>query len=219
MEISKWTVTSLLENKFLRSLKLAVIFGNLGSEVIMVTHEDQVYAIGCNSSGCLGVGDSLSTLEPRKIEILCNKKVKGLAYGSGLHLLACTENGELYSWGYNTYSQLGNGTTNHSETPLLVKGSLAEKKVVQVRCGNHHSLALTSDGEVYGWGQNNAGQVGSGSTTGQSLPRRVTSSIGGHNVVAIACGQLSSMALLEDGEVHSLLLFSTSDLLTKRLFT
>ena len=43
----------------------------------MVTHEDQVYAIGCNSSGCLGVGDSLSTLEPRKIEILCNKKVKG----------------------------------------------------------------------------------------------------------------------------------------------
>lgn len=56
--------------------------------------------------------------------------------------------------------------------------------------------------EVYAWGQNNAGQVGSGSTTGQSVPRRVTSAIGGHKVVAIACGQLSSMALLDDGEVN-----------------
>lgn len=45
------------------------------------------------------------------------------------------------------------------------------------------------------------GQCGSGSTTGQTVPRRVTSGIGGHKVVAIACGQLTSMALLEDGEV------------------
>ena len=44
----------------------------------MVTDEDDVYAMGCNSSGCLGVGDSLSTLEPKKIEILCKKKVKGI---------------------------------------------------------------------------------------------------------------------------------------------
>ena len=59
-------------------------------------------------------------------------KKTGLAYGSGLHLLAFTENGELYSWGYNTYAQLGNGTSNHSVAPLLIGGALSEKKIVQV---------------------------------------------------------------------------------------
>jgi len=202
MDLSKWTVLSLLDSKFLQTLKLALVFGNLGSEVIMVTDEDEVYAMGCNSSGCLGVGDSHSTLEPRKIEMLSKKKIKGLAYGSGLHLAAYNESGELYTWGYNTYAQLGNGNTTHSTVPSLVSGALSEKKIVQVSCGNHHCLALASDGEVFSWGQNNAGQVGSGSTTGQSVPRRVLSAIGGLKVVAVACGQLSSMALLEDGELY-----------------
>ena len=56
----------------------------------------------------------------------------GLAYGSGLHLLAYSESGELYTWGYNTYSQLGNGSTNHTLTPSLVGGALSGKVVTQV---------------------------------------------------------------------------------------
>jgi alpha-tubulin suppressor-like RCC1 family protein len=56
----------------------------------------------------------------------------GLAYGSGLHLLAFSDSGELYTWGYNTYSQLGNGNTNHTLTPSLVSGVLAGKTVIQV---------------------------------------------------------------------------------------
>lgn len=51
--------------------------GNLGSEVIMVTNDDEVFAMGCNSSGCLGLGDTVSALQPRKIEALCKKKIKG----------------------------------------------------------------------------------------------------------------------------------------------
>ncbi len=52
--------------------------GNLGSEVIMVTNDDDVYAMGCNSSGCLGLGDTASALQPRKIDVLCKKKIKGI---------------------------------------------------------------------------------------------------------------------------------------------
>lgn len=101
MDLTKWTVLSLIDSKFLRNLKLAVIFGqyfivlcanitylgclsfhfflgNLGSEVIMVTLDDDVYAMGCNSSGCLGLGDTASALQPRKIESLSKKKIKGL---------------------------------------------------------------------------------------------------------------------------------------------
>ena len=37
----------------------------------------------------------------------------------------------------------------------------------QVACGSHHSLCLTSDGDIFSWGQNNCGQIGSGTTTNQ----------------------------------------------------
>lgn len=46
------------------------------------------------------------------------------------------------------YCQLGNGTTNPGMTPALVTTNLNDKVITQVACGSHHSLALTSEGEV-----------------------------------------------------------------------
>ena len=56
--------------------------------------------------------------------------------------------GEVYTWGHNGYSQLGNGNTNQGLIPSLITSGLQMKKVIQVACGSHHSLALTNDGEV-----------------------------------------------------------------------
>lgn len=44
----------------------------------MITNEDEVYAMGINPFGCLGVGDSVSTLHPRKIEVFSKKSIKGM---------------------------------------------------------------------------------------------------------------------------------------------
>lgn len=52
----------------------------MGNEAIIVTKDDDVYALGFNGAGCLGVGDQNSTMEPRKIEPLCQKKVKGTVF-------------------------------------------------------------------------------------------------------------------------------------------
>lgn len=73
----------------------------------------------------------------------------GFAYGCGPHVLALTETGEVYSWGHNGYSELGDGTTNQSLSPSLIGPNLGSKVVVEVACGAHHSLALTQDGEVH----------------------------------------------------------------------
>ena len=56
--------------------------------------------------------------------------------------------GDLYSWGHNGYCQLGNGSTNQGPTPSLVTTNLLGKKIIEVACGSHHSMALTNDGEV-----------------------------------------------------------------------
>lgn len=50
----------------------------------------QVFALGTNCSGCLGIGDTQSCIEPRRLDILCGKKLTCLSYGSGPHVVAAT---------------------------------------------------------------------------------------------------------------------------------
>jgi hypothetical protein len=55
----------------------------------------QVFALGSNGAGCHGVGDMNSSLTPRKIEALSQKKLLDFAYGVGPHVLALTNAGEI----------------------------------------------------------------------------------------------------------------------------
>lgn len=201
-DLRNWPILRLLDSKFISEIHMVVVYGTLGNEALIVTKNDTVYGVGNNISGCLGTGDMHSTLFPRKIEALCEKGIKTFAYGSGPHVLALTEKGEIYSWGHNGYCELGNGSTNQGLTPTLLNTNLSTRRIIDIACGNHHSLALTDDGEVYAWGQNNCGQVGSGIITNQGSPRLVNSVLAGKKVVCIACGQASSMAVTDAGDVY-----------------
>uniref|UniRef100_A0A8C5QVY9 RCC1 and BTB domain containing protein 2 n=1 Tax=Leptobrachium leishanense TaxID=445787 RepID=A0A8C5QVY9_9ANUR len=202
VDIGKWPIFALCPQDELKFIQQACVFGG-GNEVLYITKSDEVFAIGTNSSGCLGTGDTQSTIEPRRLDVLCRKKIVGLSYGSGPHIVVITSDGEVYSWGHNAYSQLGNGSANQALTPSHVSTNLISKKVVSLACGSHHTLVSTSDGEVYAWGYNNSGQVGSGSTANQPIPRKVTSCLQSKIVTGIACGQMSSMAVVDNGEVYA----------------
>ncbi|KAA8594019.1 hypothetical protein FQN60_004853 [Etheostoma spectabile] len=202
LDVGKWPVFALLPPEELRLIRQACVFGSAANEALYVTVNDEVYALGTNCSGCLGLGDLQSTIEPRRIDVLCGKKIVSLSYGTGPHVAIATADGEVFAWGHNGYSQLGNGTTNHGLTPALVSTNLLSKRVTEVACGSHHTIALTTDGEVYAWGYNNSGQVGSGSTANQPTPRRVSSCLQNKVVVNVACGQLCSMAVLDNGEIY-----------------
>jgi hypothetical protein len=73
LDFQPWTLFSLLDPPFLHSLRLSCVFGNLGNESILITEDDQVFALGSNGAGCLGLGDMNSTLEPKKVEALSGK--------------------------------------------------------------------------------------------------------------------------------------------------
>uniref|UniRef100_A0A8C6URZ7 Regulator of chromosome condensation (RCC1) and BTB (POZ) domain containing protein 2 n=2 Tax=Neogobius melanostomus TaxID=47308 RepID=A0A8C6URZ7_9GOBI len=203
LDVGKWPVFALLPPEELQLIRQACVFGSAANEAIYVTVNDEVFALGTNCSGCLGLGDLQSTIEPRRIDVLCGKKIVSLSYGTGPHVVIATADGEVFAWGHNGYSQLGNGTTNHGLTPALVSTNLLSKRVTEVACGSHHTIALTTDGEVcFRLGYNNSGQVGSGSTANQPTPRRVSSCLQSKVVVNIACGQLCSMAVLDNGEIY-----------------
>ncbi|XP_014229715.1 RCC1 and BTB domain-containing protein 1-like isoform X2 [Trichogramma pretiosum] len=200
-DLKNWPIFNLLEPKFVAKIHMVVVYGNLGNEALIVTKDDEVYALGSNTAGCLGTGDSQSTLSPRKIDILCGKGVQTFAYGSGPHVLALTKKGEIYSWGHNGYCELGNGSSNQGLTPTLCL-NLNDKIVTSIACGSHHSVAITDEGEVYSWGQNNCGQVSSGISSNQAAPRKVNSALSGKVVVSVACGQTSTIAVTDIGEVY-----------------
>ncbi|XP_053563999.1 RCC1 and BTB domain-containing protein 2 isoform X2 [Bombina bombina] len=202
VDVGKWPIFALCPQEDLKCILKACVFGG-GNEVLYITKDDEVFVIGTNSSGCLGSGDGQSTIEPKRLDMLCGKQIVNLSYGSGPHVVIVTSDGEVFSWGHNAYSQLGNGSTNQAMTPCQVSTNLVNKKVVNVACGSHHSMVSTSDGEVYAWGYNNSGQVGSGSTANQPIPRKVTSCLQNKVVVGIACGQMCSMAVVENGEVYA----------------
>ncbi|KAK5920658.1 hypothetical protein CgunFtcFv8_024445 [Champsocephalus gunnari] len=201
-DVTKWPIFSMMGPQELSSIRKACVFGTSANEAVFITKDDEVYVIGLNCSSCLGTGDSQSSIIPKKLDFLSGKKVVSVSYGSGPHILLATEDGELFAWGHNGYSQLGNGTTNQGAAPLLVSANLLNKKVTEVACGSHHSMALTDSGEVYAWGYNNCGQVGSGSTANQPTPRRVSSCLQNKVAVSIVCGQTSSLAVLDNGEVY-----------------
>ncbi|XP_023667236.1 RCC1 and BTB domain-containing protein 1-like isoform X2 [Paramormyrops kingsleyae] len=201
VDVGKWPLLSLLGPLEIASVRQACVFGTSASEGIYCTQDNEVYVLGMNCSNCLGTGDNQSTIVPKKVECLTGKRVLSFSFGSGPHIMLATEEGELFAWGHNGYNQLGNGTTNQSMVPILLSANFLDKKVVEVACGSHHSLARTCEGEVYAWGFNNCGQVGSGSTANQPTPRKVSSCLQNRVVISIACGQSSSMAVLDNGEV------------------
>ncbi|VDK51388.1 unnamed protein product [Anisakis simplex] len=173
-DIKRWTLLSLLSTEFIDSLQSAIVFGSSGSEAILITKEDEVFAIGTNSCSCLGTNRSQATLEPSRIDTLSGRGVVSLAFGSGPHVLALCQNGEVFSWGHNAFGQLGIGSTTVGIVPNLVGDALSGHNVIQIACGSHHSVAVTDRGEVFSWGRNSCGQVGIGSNVNQDLPRQVT---------------------------------------------
>ncbi|MDO8412271.1 MAG: hypothetical protein Q7S51_00630, partial [Gallionellaceae bacterium] len=122
-----------------------------------------------------------------------------LLFGYGAESTAATVTGTVWTWGYNSSGQLGNGTVSQTPqpNPAAISGV---SSVVAVTGGLYHSLAAKADGTVWAWGKNNTGQVGDGTGINQSTPVQV---IGLTGVIAAAAGFEHSLALKADGTVWS----------------
>lgn len=102
-----------------------------------------------------------------------------------------------WTWGANSFGQLGDGTTTGRTTPGPVPGL---SDIVDLHGGREHVIALRADRTVWVWGSNEEGQLGLGTTTNRSAPTRVP---GLADVEAVETGHNSSLALLPDGSVRT----------------
>uniref|UniRef100_A0A673YYK1 Probable E3 ubiquitin-protein ligase HERC3 n=1 Tax=Salmo trutta TaxID=8032 RepID=A0A673YYK1_SALTR len=76
-------------------------------------------------------------------------------------------------------------------------------QVIQVACGDQHSIALTQDGNVFTWGQNSSGQLGLGKGEPSTLSPQPVKSLSGIPLAQITAGGDHSFALSLSGAVFS----------------
>ncbi len=144
-----------------------------GAHSCVVLADGTAWCWGSNRSGQLGTGTAGGqSLMPVPVEGLTG--VESITCGAD-HTCAVTTNGELYCWGANTSGQIGNGNAGGNEpTPTLV--DVASATIVSASAGGAHSCAVTSDDDLYCWGDNRAGQLGLGNTSlGEETPQPVPS--------------------------------------------
>jgi alpha-tubulin suppressor-like RCC1 family protein len=128
-----------------------------------------VYGWGYNGSGELGTGNTNNSAVPVKALMPSGVSIVDVGAGSSSGY-AVADNGDLYSWGYNTNGALGNGTNVNSETPALAS-TPSGVRFVSVDGGSSNGMAVTESGAIYAWGGSNGnGVFGNGGTVTSRVP-------------------------------------------------
>jgi alpha-tubulin suppressor-like RCC1 family protein len=138
--------------------------------------------------GKLGHGGEGDEAVPRLIEALNHVVVKQVAAGA-YHSMVLTRDGDVFTWGYGYFGQLGHGNTGDQLVPKRVEGLT---NVMDIAAGSSHGLAVVEGGAVYTWGYNREGQLGLGDhdvDTTRHVPT-CTEVPGVNGMVAVAAGAL-----------------------------
>ena len=126
------------------------------------------------------------------------------AHLSKLHSAILTTDPEanLYMCGFGKGGRLGTGdeATRFHYVPIY-KGGLMGKKVIHVALGQDHSIAISSEGEVYAWGNNASGQLGFASAGAgshdeepvQLVPRQIFGQLKRETVIGAAASRIHTV--------------------------
>ena len=120
------------------------------------------------------------------------------------HAAVVTRQGEVFTWGEDNGGRLGHGSQMDSSRPQLIE-SLAISPVEYVSCGEFHSCAVSSSGELFSWGNGamHAGYLGHGSDTSHWIPKRVEGPLEGLQVLSVSCGSWHSAFITTTGKLFT----------------
>ena len=175
--------------------KLIQINGN-DSTALALFDTGELYSCGYNAQGQLGDGTTTARKLYRRVGRTDNTRGNGQLrdkrvvkcglsnrgtnqdHTDAATAFAITNNGEVWTWGWNNYGQVGDGTTTDRSATIyqIPQGFFHNKKVVDMWMagGNYvFAYAQTQDGELYSWGSRNQGALGLGESRDVYRPERV----------------------------------------------
>ncbi|XP_023606185.1 probable E3 ubiquitin-protein ligase HERC3 isoform X2 [Myotis lucifugus] len=172
------------------------------SHSLALSDRGQLFSWGAGSDGQLGLmttEDSVAV--PRLIQKLNQQTILQVSCGNW-HCLALAADGQFFTWGKNSHGQLGLGKEFPSQASPQRVRSLEGIPLAQVAAGGAHSFALSLSGAVFGWGMNNAGQLGLSDEEDRESPCHVKL-LRTQKVVYISCGEEHTAVLTKSGGVFT----------------
>ncbi len=178
----------------------------------------KLWAWGANNFGQVGDGTNID--RPMPVDLMprfaAQFPINFIAIAAGEDFsLALTDDGRLYSWGSNSWGQLGRGLT---AAPPIIGGASATPtriifpggfvgRVEQIAAGGEHALAMeklaTGATRAWSFGDDRQGQLGDAGGTLQfkDLPVLVDNLTGLGNVARLAAGDAHSLVLDVNGNI------------------
>ena len=184
-----------------------------------ITSSGRLFTWGNNYYGQLGDGTTSEYKVPNSTPIEITSQFN-LSEGETItqislgcyHSSAITSSGRLFTWGYNEYGLLGDGTTTDRYTPTEITSqfNLSEgETITQISLDGTHSSAITSEGRVFTWGRNDYGQLGDGTHdyfVAHSTPIEITNQFelnAGEIIIQIFLGGGASSAIASSGRIFT----------------
>jgi len=201
-----------------------------GYHSVALAQSGLVFCWGVNDRGQLGTGDGANYNQPAVVldagTPMAGKPIVAISAGHQ-HTLALAADGQVFAWGDNSFGQLGNGSSEsvfHRPVAVDRSGVLAGQHIVAISAGDSHSLALSSNGKVYAWGDNAFSRLGGTDVALSRVPIGVAgqpvslstiveiSAGAGHNLVRADTGNLLCWGNGQSGQlgITTALMFSSS---------
>ena len=165
------------------------------NHTLFVQNGADMWGMGWNVYGQLGDG----TTTDRKKPVQSRKNVVVVA-GSDNHSAYVDVDGALWTMGLAEVGVLGNGVNNFSvyASPIKLDGM---DDTAMVAAGSSHTLVVTTEKMLMGFGSNSHGELGDNTTTNRSVPIGIPTT---DDVIAIAGGNAFSAFITKDGTLWTM---------------
>jgi hypothetical protein len=139
------------------------------NHVAAIKTDGTLWTWGYNPYG--GLGDNTSINKSSPVQTAAGGTTWRTVSAGGTaagNCAAIKTDGTLWTWGYNTFGVLGDGTEIYRSSPgqTAVSGT----NWAQVSSGGYHMMAIKTDGTLWTWGKNDQGQLGTNDRTHRSQP-------------------------------------------------
>lgn len=183
--------------KFQKSVKIADVV--CGGNHTLVLVDGKVYAWGDSEFGQIGrqPRSRKSVASSLTLESIGAKFATAIFSGRNHSFYRAYD--KIYGWGLNNYGQLGDGTTKNTCAPHEIL-PLSSYSIIDMKGGENHTIALTSNGELLSWGRNDDFQLGLNCTTDFTSPQIIPFS---GNITQLISGSHFNFVLTDKKRVYS----------------
>jgi alpha-tubulin suppressor-like RCC1 family protein len=178
---------------------------NPGTAVFAVSDIGDVYSWGENAVGQLGIGNTTDQQTPLIITTLQGRNIVKMTQSGGgaggVSVAAISGTGQLYTWGYNAYGQLGTGSTSNFTSPQLITGVNAQD-IIMRRWSWGATLLINSAGNVLGAGYNAYGIIGDGTTASKNAFTQTSTIFTNAKEVHMGVGNYTGAVVTTNGDLY-----------------